>query len=189
MIAGTAARVAQEHRLQIDVEHLVPLLLGRLEEVVPGLDADVVVEDVEAAPARDRRLDHRAAVRRPRVTSAASAAASPPSARMSSTVSSRAREHLVDAEDARPLAREENRGRLAVPETGARGARARHDRHLPAEPVAHGPVPSAQCGRTTASQPQGGPWARMPTVSCGPSVKRITRGRRVGPGGANDEVP
>src|SRR5439155_6932458 len=52
----------EEHGLEVDGDHPVPLVLRRLEEILARLDADVVVEDVEAAPALDRAPDHRLAL-------------------------------------------------------------------------------------------------------------------------------
>src|SRR5262249_4219459 len=114
----------------------VPLLLGRLEEALAGLDPDVVVEDVEPAPAGDRRLDHRAALVGAgdvgRVSRCLAALGADQPDRLL-----RALEHLIDAEDTRALAREEDRRGLAVADPGPPRARAGHDRHLAPQPVPH----------------------------------------------------
>src|SRR5262249_42008001 len=86
---GDGAPGGQEHRLQVDREDLVPLRLGGLEEILPRLDPDVVVQDVEAAEPCHRRRHHPTAPRSaPPVPWAVWAPASPPSARISRTVSS-----------------------------------------------------------------------------------------------------
>ena len=51
-----------------------------------------------------------------------------------------------------------------------------------------GPPPSVR-PRMTAVQPQGDPWARMPRPERGPTVMRITRGRRCGPWGGMTWAP
>src|SRR5439155_1185399 len=53
----------QEHGLEVDGQHLVPLVLLRVQQILARLDPDVVVEDVETSPAPRGRGHHRRAVR------------------------------------------------------------------------------------------------------------------------------
>src|SRR2546425_1604276 len=77
----------EQHRLEVHGHHTVPLVLGRVHQRLARLDADVVVQHVEPAPAAEASatIASQSALW---VTSAAKASAWPFSARMSPTVSS-----------------------------------------------------------------------------------------------------
>ena len=145
-IAGTAACVARNIDLRSTADDAIPVFLGRLEQVLARLDPDVVVEDVEAAPALDRRSDHGDALAGPRDVGGvgqrlAALGADEPDGLLGAVL------HLVDAEDARALAGEEDRRRLAVAEARAARAGAGHDRDLAVEPGAHRPITAPSADR------------------------------------------
>src|SRR5213594_3748705 len=138
----------EEHGLEVDGHHAVPLVFRRLEEILARLDADVVVEDVETPPALDRDLDHRPALggtchiggECERLTPSAP---DQPDGLLGALL------HLIGAQDLRPLPGEEQGGRLAVPEAGAPRTGAGHDRDFAAQSSAHEPS-TPSCWAATA---------------------------------------
>src|SRR3981189_1495568 len=105
---------------------LVPFLFRDLEERLARLDADIVVEDVQGAPPLDRRVDHGLAVSLARHVGGEdrglAALLRDQLGRLLGILGLGAR-----AEDARPLAGEEDGGRLAIAGPRPSRARARDD--------------------------------------------------------------
>src|SRR5713101_7233111 len=137
---------SEEHGLEVDTDYAIPLCLGRVEQVLARLDPDVVVEDVEAAPPLDRRLDHRGALGGARHVGGvgyrlAALGTDQAGALLGAFL------HLVHAEDPGPFAGEEDRSGLAVAQARASRAGARHDRDLATEPSAHGAFTSRSADR------------------------------------------
>src|SRR5881409_10295 len=126
----------EQHRLEVHRHHTVPLVLGRIHQRLARLDADVVVQHVEPAPAADGLGHHRLAVRLVGDVGGegerlALLRADEPD-RLLRAVLLR-----VHAEHARALARHEDRGGLAVAHARTARARAGHDRDLAGESFAH----------------------------------------------------
>jgi hypothetical protein len=133
---GNRGLGGEQHGLEIHRHHAVPILLGRLEDVLAGLDAHVVVEDVKAAVRRHRGRDHGPAVGRAsdvRGESGGGAAlALDDGHRLFG-----AGELRVHTEDGRALPSEQNGGGLAVAEARPARPGARDDRDLAREAAAH----------------------------------------------------
>src|SRR5438093_929566 len=126
----------EQHRLEVHRHHTVPLVLGRIHQRLARLDADVVVQHVEPAPAADGLGHHRLAVRLVGDVGGegerlALLRADEPDRLL------RAILLRLHAEHARALARHEDRGGLAVAHARTARARARHDRDLAGESFAH----------------------------------------------------
>ena len=143
-MAGTALWGGEEHRGEIDAQRPVPFLERRVEKLGARFDADVVVQDVEAAPALDGGGDHRPALLRSghvggERLDVAALGADEPDGLLGALL------HDVDAEDARALPGEQDRGRLAVAESGPARPRARDDRDLAGETTGDTPTPSGAC--------------------------------------------
>ena len=104
------------------------------------------MQDVDTAPAIDRGLDHRRTLGVARDVGGVGG-------RLAALRSNRrdgllgAVLHLVDAEDFRALAREENGRRLAVAEARAARAGAGDDRDLAVQPSAHRALTLRSAGR------------------------------------------
>src|SRR5262249_2092290 len=133
---------------------------------------DVVVEDVEPAPAGDRRLDHRAALVGARDVGGVSRRLAALGADQPDRLL-RALEHLIDAEDTRALARDEDRRGLAVADP--RRPRA------PAGPRRSGSPPCPSAGppsRDEASPALTGRSRRDPVVSFGSTICSTSSGKR-----------
>src|SRR5438093_58927 len=157
------------------------LVLRRLEEILARLDADVVVEDVEAAPALDRAPDHRLALGGVRHVGdecrrLAAFAPDHPDGLLGTLL------RLIGAEDLGPLPGEEDGRRLAVPEARTPRAGARHDRDLAGQSSAHEPptppasgmrchsLPYNRAGRRTTTR--GDPCTKSTRSSTGSGIRR-----------------